>query len=375
MRELYTLELARLVKELKELGGFYVDQFYETEHGRFRIKLGNKGEKLNLQCIIPYTINRTDRIEVKEAATNFSIAVRKRICGARIKSVEQINNDRLIKIAVEKSGSEIDLVFEMFGKGNLVITDTDMKILLAYQVHEFKDRSIRPGAKYVVPANQSIDVLKTGSLDSAREEMELARGGGSVVVYLSKKLGIGRMYVEESIRRSGIEIDSKVSDLDADAYGKLFKNLKELIDECTKKPAFTAYEKNGAVANFSLCRIGRYESFSSKEFGSLERCLDFVYGSAAAGAVERNEEEEKIIASIEKQRMILKGIKDEIKNNRIAGDYIMNSMHELNSMIGEIRQNRNATKEELKRLSDKIEILSISMKTKTIRIKPKEGDD
>ena len=45
MRELYTIELVRLVEELRVLEGYYIDQFYELGKGRFRIKLSRKGRE------------------------------------------------------------------------------------------------------------------------------------------------------------------------------------------------------------------------------------------------------------------------------------------------------------------------------------------
>ena len=80
-------------------------------------------------------------------------------------------------------------------------------------------------------------------------------------------------------------------------------------------------------------------------------------------------EEERVLASIAKQERILKGIEDEIAEARKVGDYIMGNMHEINGIINEVKSKKNPTKEDLKRLSDRIEILSINTKTKSIRIK------
>jgi len=371
MRELYTLELARLVKELGALEGSYIDQFYEIERGRFRIKIGRREEKLNLQCMIPYTINRTERIEVREDATNFSLAVRKRIGGARIKGVSLLNNDRIIMFTLEKAGSEMNLIFEMFGKGNTVITDPSMKILLAYQVHEFKDRAIKPGMEYKTPANQSVDITDAEAVSKARKE--LASESSEIILGLNKKFGVGKMYVEESVRRAGIDTKAKTDSIDHKALDKMLENLKDVVQECTKSPKFIAYEHEGKVANIALCSIDKYESFEKREFKTMEECLDYASSSSFTKEEGPSEDEEKTLASIEKQKKILDGIKSDINSNKLMGDYIINNMHELNTLINELKKNKAMTKQELQKLSDTIEILNINMKTKSVRIKPKEG--
>jgi predicted ribosome quality control (RQC) complex YloA/Tae2 family protein len=372
MRELYTLELIELAKELKSIEGLYLDQFYETERNRFRFKLSKRGEKYNLQCILPYTINRTDLIEVKESTTNFALAVRKRISGAKIKSVLQLNNDRIISIKLEKATEESFIILEMFGKGNMIFTDANMKIQLAYLVHDFKDRAVRPGETYKPPNNTSLDISTSGSIDTIQKEITYASKEATIVNYVAKKVGLGTMYLREAAARSEIKPDAKIKELDSESTNMMFSNIKEIVKDCIGNPKPTAYQKDGAIANFALCSITEYEGYDSKEFESLEMCLDFVYQNVELTKAEKNEEEEKILASIEKQKHILKGITKEIDENKEIGDYVMNHMHELNTIINAVKSNKNATREDLQKLTNEIEILNMSMKTKSIRIKPKD---
>lgn len=373
MRELYTLELIRLTKELKTIEGFYIDQFYEIERNRFRFKLSRKGEKGNLQCILPYTLNRTEVIELKEEATNFSLAVRKRISGARIKGIEQFNKDRIIIIKLERGGEESNIIMEMFGRGNMIFTESDMKIQLAYIIHDFKDRVIRPGQVYKPPKNSSMDFLESKNLNELEKERDIGKEQ-TTLNYLSKRIGIGKIYLEEAIARSGITPEAKLNTVTNEKFMELLDNIKDLIKECTEKPEFIAYQKDGLTVNFSLCSIKKFSSFETKPFDSFEGMLDFVYQNAEFRSEEVNEEEEKIISSIEKQKHILEEIDNEIKGNRAAGDYIMNHMHELNAILQAVKSNKNMDKEQLQRLSEEIEILNINMKTKSIRVKEKSDD-
>lgn len=368
MRELYALELVRLVKELKQLEGFHIDQFYELGRNRFRLKLSRRGEKANLQCILPYAINRTDTIEIKEEATNFSLAMRKRIGGARIRNIKQLNNDRIISMALDISGDECTLIFEMFGRGNMALADINMKIMLAYQLHDFKDRSIRPDRVYNPPENTALDINDKDTMPKLEKEMQASDTG--ILNYLMKRLGMGKIYVKESLTRAAIDEKTKAKDLSANEIKKLSASIADTIDECMNRPAFLAYIDNG-LKNFSICKISEYSKLESNQFDSLEKCLDFVYQNARPEGQQRNEEEEKLLASIGKQRKIIEGIDDEIMQNKKRADYIMSRMHGINAIINAIRSDKSITKEELQHMSEEIEILSIDMKNKIIKIKEK----
>lgn len=373
MRGLYVLEVARLAAELDNIKGFYIDQFYEIERNRFRLKLSRRGEKKNLQIILPYTINSAEIIEVKENATNFSMAVRKRACSSKITGVEQLSNDRIIMIKLERAASPINIILEMFGKGNLIITDSSMSILLTYIVHDFKDRSVRPGKQYKAPTNTSINVRNESETKGLYGEIEGAKGQQTVLAFMNKRASMGPMYTEEALARVSINPDTKIESISRKDYDSIMESTRSIAKKCIENPKFLIYYKNGSILNFSLCEISKYASNECKELNSLEECLDIIYRDVGERAEEPDEEEERILSSMEKQKRLIDETASQIGEYKASGDYIMNNMHELNEIINAVRSNKNATAEQLQKLSKRIEILSINMKNKSIRIKPKNS--
>ncbi|MDE1871419.1 MAG: NFACT family protein [Candidatus Micrarchaeota archaeon] len=376
MRELYTLELTRLAGELRRIEGFYIDQFYELDKDRFRLKLSRKGEKANLQCLLPYSLNGTETIEIKESATNFSIAARKRIGGARIKRVEQLGNDRIIALRLERKGEEESIILEMFGKGNMVVVNHDMNILLAYRVHDFKDRRVRPNSVYRLPENPALDISQEGNAELIAKEMENAGKELTMLNYLTKRTGIGKMYIEEALARAEADNKSRIGDADPATISRIMKSMLEIVSECLERPRFIAYVGNGASENFSLCSIGKYSSMETRQFDSLEECLDFIYSNAPMQKEKANLEEERILASIAKQEKILEGIDSDMLRSREAGDYIMGHMHELNSMIEELKgrmKDRSAGMESVY-TPDRARIISINRKDKTVSLSVEDSD-
>lgn len=374
MREMYTLELIRLVEELNALEGFYIDQFYETEKNKFRLKLSKKGEKANLQSILPYSLNLTNTVEIKEDASDFSIAVRKRISGFKITRIEQYNNDRIILIRLEKADAQQNLIFEMFGKGNLIITDSNMKILVAYKVHVFKDRAVKPGSLYVQPKNQAVNLFDSDGISAVIKGASDSDKEGSILHYLAKRIGIGLIYIEEAMGRSGLTETSKIKELTEKSAQKLSDETNIIIKECTKTPVFFVYKKDGVITDFSLCKLSKYADSERLELDSLESCLDMIYENVQLSGELKSEEEEKTRASIKKQEQILEEIDQEIEENRKSGEQIINNMHEINAIIESARSKKNPTVSDLSNPHGKIEVLSVNTKNKSIKIRIKEED-
>lgn len=151
MRFITAPELSVLAKELQELVGSHIERFYEVDGGRFRVRVKKDRERSDMQIMLSHAINRTRYAERQESPTDFAMAVRKRIEGSTIESVRQINNDRVLEIALIRGDEHPGLVLEMFGSGNLIIVDNTMKILLAYRRRQFHGRRIDVGEVYTPP--------------------------------------------------------------------------------------------------------------------------------------------------------------------------------------------------------------------------------
>ena len=362
MRELYALELAELVRELKALEGFYIDQFYELSRSRFRIRLSRKGEKRNILIAPPNSIHEMTEIEIKEKAAPFSMAARKRVSGARVKNVVQLAKDRIISFEMDRHGEQVNLILEMFGKGNLIIADASMKIQLAYIVHDFKDRSVRPGMVYSNPPSSALEPLEATA--KILEERAAESKGSTLSNFLVRNVAMGKMYANEAVERSGMDPNAKV---DGTNIEKLSESITAMAKECMEKPSFTIYSKDGNPVDFSICGISRYSGMECIEKGSLQECLETMESSIGA-ALQENPEADAIAASMEKQRKILDGIDSEIEESRKAADMIMRNMHELNGIIAKARSSGAKAKIE----SRGFEVTNINLKDKTIKIRERK---
>jgi predicted ribosome quality control (RQC) complex YloA/Tae2 family protein len=156
MRSILSQELTQLVKELQWMKGFHIAKFYESKADVFRLRLTKKGESADLRIILCKTVNKTVYIDETGPATGFAASFRNVLDNAAILGISQLNHDRIIEIDVAKGGTAFKIILEMFGKGNLLVTDSTDKIVIVYKRHKFADRDVIPGAIYTPPKNENM---------------------------------------------------------------------------------------------------------------------------------------------------------------------------------------------------------------------------
>ncbi len=223
MRGITSSELAVLVGELKQFEGSYLDNFYEQGEGRFRLRLSKSKEQINITVILSHAINRTKYMEKSDAATNFAMAVRKRVSGAKIEKIRQINDDRIVLFELKKKDEALGLIFEMFGKGNLIIVNhPDNEILLTYTNQQSADRTIKKGEVYKPPKQPENYKLEISKL----VHPIIYRKGGKAVDYSIKE-------------------NEKYKDLEKQEYPTLAEALDEFYYEnpIMEKEETTAQQK------------------------------------------------------------------------------------------------------------------------------------
>ena len=120
MHELTSLEIGLLVREFKRLEGSRIRKFYDLGNGAFKIALYKSPDTRLVYVKLMKAINITEFSEAAGEATQFAMAMRKRIENSVVDSIQQMNNDRIIRFVLDK-GRQF-LVLEMYGKGNLILT-------------------------------------------------------------------------------------------------------------------------------------------------------------------------------------------------------------------------------------------------------------
>lgn len=369
MRQICTLETIVLVRELNAIIGYRVDKFYETGKGRFRFRLSRPGSKIDLVCILCEAINRSRYIEAADIVTNFAVSVRKRIGNAVIEGVRQVNEDRIVALALSRGEERIEMIFEMFGKGNLILTDQEGKIKLAYIRHRFRDRSITPGEIYVNPKSSQVSSTSIAEMQGVIEEgLKGERGESSVIRVLSNTVNIGSIYIEDVLNRLGIHPKRAAKSLTDSEISSIIAVLRDLNRVIESPTPIVYLDNDGKAIDYALTSISKYDGYKSMEFVSLMDALEYVENNSPQPEPKKSQIAEELEASMAKQREVLSSIIEGIERNRRAGEAIFNNMHTINRIIEEAAKDKRITKERLRELFPDLNIIDVDLKEKRIEI-------
>jgi predicted ribosome quality control (RQC) complex YloA/Tae2 family protein len=178
IRALSSKELGAIAKELGVLASSYFKNFYELSEGAFLITFSKERKEIAVYVNLARTINLTEFKEKSDAPTEFVLALRKKLDGSRVESVEQHKSDRILIISLSGK-AEGRLIIEMFDKGNLLFVNRENLIELVYRGRSFKERSLRKSMIYVFPQQRG----KAGAvhdLEGAEEPRAYEKEGAYV---------------------------------------------------------------------------------------------------------------------------------------------------------------------------------------------------
>jgi predicted ribosome quality control (RQC) complex YloA/Tae2 family protein len=88
----------------------------------------------------------------------FTLYLKSRAAGGRIEQIGLLNEDRIVQIVFSRQGVKSQLIFEVLGHSNLIITDPSGMIRSVYypvSLTEHNPRPLLPGLNYVLPAKKA----------------------------------------------------------------------------------------------------------------------------------------------------------------------------------------------------------------------------
>ncbi len=365
MHDITYLDMLQLVRELKRFEGARIEKFYSLGDGVFRFKLSKRGEQQYALVVrLCSYVCITNLEEKSDSIDQFTAAVRKHVSGAMISSISLYNDDRILGITSKKGDTEFNILIEMFGKGNLIVTDRVMKILSCYVSHAYRDRSVRPRDTYLPPSTRSIS---TGDADFAEKLLSGMNNykGKTALQSASRLLNMGSIYVSEAFKRAGLNAEAER--LSEAEVASLADRIKEVASE-TQEGKVYIIKNDGKPEDYMLCRPSSKEFEVEERSGLLEALSEFYAIDAMSVREEKNEKVEELEKSIEKQLAYLDSVDREILENKKKGEQVYNNMVRFNQLIAYLSKERRATLEEVQERFPDLRILSIDKKTRRIKV-------
>lgn len=329
--ELSSIDVAAVVSELRELAGSRIEKIYAHTDDEIRLNIYRFSEgRVNLIIKPGHYLFLTDHARKSpKIPPAFAMMLRKHLMSGRITEIRQYDFDRVVEIVVTRAEITSVLVVELFNPGNIILLDSDRRILLPMKPVTFKGRRIRSGEEYVYPKAQ------ISPIDVTKEELHslLASSDSNIVRALASNLNMGGKIAEEVCTQAGVDksitalqvTDEIVSSI-YDGLAKTFEpvishNLKpqvvckkedskaegsdakpESVDSQDVKP-----ESADQYIDVMPFDLSEYKDAPRKYFDSFNKALDAYFSpkvmekSAAAAEVEVKVVESALVRRLRQQ--------------------------------------------------------------------------
>lgn len=319
MRSLSAIDLHFLLPELKQLENSKIENISGADN-HFSIELYHKSGKRFLNIFLPNLVFISDSRQVS-GVNHIATYLRSHIRGCKISSISQHSLERILKLEVTSSTATISLILELFGTGNIIVTDAKGVILQIFESVEFKDRKLRVKEHYVLPPASAV-LTEPALLASISSK--------PVAGILATVFGMGGFYAELVCKRSGV--DKSVLALTKRQAKDIVESFNSLLKE---SPAPCVVMKSDVVAEWSPVFIS-----NSLPMPTLSECLamtipKYVFKSPFQAKIKKTE------SIIEKQTEQLENLESEIVENTEIGEYIYNNYPYFKNILDVIQKMRS----------------------------------
>jgi predicted ribosome quality control (RQC) complex YloA/Tae2 family protein len=269
------------------------------------------------------------------------MSLRKYLPGSWITDVEQHEFERVVSFQFKAKEVAMKLFLELFGEGNIILTGQTGEILQALFFKRMRDRNIVRNEVYLLPPSSSKNPFKV-----TKEEFEIglkAVGDTDVVRAVIRFLGVGGVYGEELLLRSGVNKTKLCNELTDAEIDLVFDGLKGLLSPFSSQrlDPNIVLDPTGGFLDVAPIRLKRYEDFKLQFFECFSDALDeyFVRVTAAEKAIagvdvsQIRREAERLKRMIAEQEHALSEEERKTGRDKQIGDSIYAHFNELQCLL------------------------------------------
>ncbi|RLG48246.1 MAG: hypothetical protein DRO06_01645, partial [Thermoproteota archaeon] len=223
------------------------------------------------------------------------------------------------------------LYVELFGGGNLVLTDEEGTVLHLARPLKVRDRELRRGLKYVPPKARSVSEID----DKSVREAILGGVGEYVWRVVIERLSLGPPYLDEACRAAGVDPRSR---LDESMVGRLAEACLSLLGKFGEPNPVIYRDAEGKEVNFAAFPLEslreRLEEVPGR--GSLQATIDsYLSPKLVEGG---GEGPSPLEAEVERQRALLREYERREEELVRKAEFIFSRLGEIEELLSRIRR-------------------------------------
>lgn len=353
-QQLAAIEMIRLVKELKErilngkINQVYVefDRINSTKKELlFELYVPNKGKEI-VRILLPTGVYLSSvKPEMPTKPDGYCLYLRKWLKNARIRNVEQVAAERILKLTIETKDQTKEeftpityfIYIELFSKGNFIMTNEQNIILSPLEVQEWSGRVIKPKEVYIYP-KQEYNTFKFGEADFCKAVEKSEKDTTATTLALT--FGLGGMYAEELCARA--EISPQTKTLSKTEQKKLFTAWQQLLNDIANGSPIVIKENN-AIINVFPCAIKKYKGEICSSFlEGLDKCwTQGVQKKELQGEVKKSKGAlDKFTVIVQSQEKQMTTFKEDYEKNQKIGEKIYEQYALLENIFSQLKEAR-----------------------------------
>jgi predicted ribosome quality control (RQC) complex YloA/Tae2 family protein len=270
----------------------------------------------------------------------FCMALRKHLRGAWLEKIEQYEFERVVIINFKTRAGMMKLILELFGEGNVILTNEKGEILQALVFKRMRDRNIIRREVFQFPPSRGNPFQVT---KNELEEIFRKAGETQVVRPLARFIGLGGFYAEEILMRAKVKKTTPSNALGSSTVDVIFTELQGLLSAILgfKIQPHIVLDENGSFIDVVPFKLELYETLESKGYGSFNGALDeFFLRVIAAERAVTSVEIDKLTKEAERLKRIMseqeKALQEDEKRaiyNRKIGDVIYAHCNEIHAFL------------------------------------------
>lgn len=286
------LTIKALVNELNaEIGGGYIRKITQPEKEEIILTIkANDGQKrlfISANASLPLIYLTDINKPAPMTAPNFCMLLRKHISGGQISAIEQIGNERCIRITIShktelKDDSTKRIYVEIMGKhSNIIFCDEKDMILDGIKHVSFNTSSVReilPGREYFIPPQEGKINPYDENEDNFCEYMANAHKKLNNAL-IARYVGISKTTANEVAERAGLDGDYNTDAYTSEDRAKMFRTFRELL-EALNEPS-TGYivydDKKKSPVEFAPYELTIYSNYRSEATNGISDMLYTFY--------------------------------------------------------------------------------------------------
>jgi predicted ribosome quality control (RQC) complex YloA/Tae2 family protein len=376
--ELNGLCLAYLVDEIRpKIEGGFINKIQNIDQRLTKIKVHtNDGSNDLIVGPTALFIGQHSFPALQQGSKqHFIESVKKIIYNKRILSMKQHSFDKVVVLELPQH----NLIIELFGAGNLVLTDKEFAIVAVKKTENLKDRILKKGHKYVFPAGRGLSPLE---LDESLRPL-MADSGTEASKALVKTVDISPSMAEEALFQIGIDRAKPAEKLSRQEVLKIASKVKELFTASREK-----YKPVKAGASLLPFRLSSTPG-DWTEISSLNNELDDFYSKSviAADLGVRSESASKEKDRAEHTYRQIVAAKEKMEKqadvNKQKGEALYANFQEVQRIIDAVKKaiEKKVPEKEIvekinsvleRNLASKIRLKKVDLKTKQMVVELKE---